>query len=259
MTKIAKMLVWTLVLTAAPLVAQQRDVIITVYGGGADHLADLEPSPPAWFMPGYSLGASVGIQLNKSWAIHGDFTYTRNPVEGSGELTGGDVNRFFYGVHAEYRYPLQQWAPFIFGGLGAVSIDQLGANESFDPTTRPAAMIGGGVFYAIPRSRLEITGEVKGLIYNWNMAGYDRNMFDVTYTAGFACGKVNRDADLVNSPGRIKTPLKRTGPKGSGQSIGKSSAMARPRNSALSSSLISPMYSTSGPVSSGRITVSKYS
>lgn len=37
------------------------------------------------------------------------------------------------------------------------------------------------------------------------------------YTAGFACGKVNRDADLVNSPERIATPLRRTGPKGSGQ------------------------------------------
>jgi anaerobic selenocysteine-containing dehydrogenase len=40
---------------------------------------------------------------------------------------------------------------------------------------------------------------------------------DHPYTAGFACGKVNRDADLVNSPERISTPLKRSGPKGSGQ------------------------------------------
>lgn len=40
---------------------------------------------------------------------------------------------------------------------------------------------------------------------------------DHPYTAGFACGKVNRDADLVNSPERIGTPLKRSGPKGSGQ------------------------------------------
>src|SRR3954466_5640280 len=40
---------------------------------------------------------------------------------------------------------------------------------------------------------------------------------DQPYTAGFACGKVNRDSDLVNSPERIKTPLKRSGPKGSGQ------------------------------------------
>ena len=40
---------------------------------------------------------------------------------------------------------------------------------------------------------------------------------DQPYTDGFACGKVNRDADLVNSPERLRTPLRRTGPKGSGQ------------------------------------------
>lgn len=42
---------------------------------------------------------------------------------------------------------------------------------------------------------------------------------DHPYTAGFACGKVNRDADLVNSPDRIATPLRRSGPKGSGQFV----------------------------------------
>src|SRR3954453_16827610 len=36
------------------------------------------------------------------------------------------------------------------------------------------------------------------------------------FTAGFACAKVNRDADLVHSPERIRTPLCRTGAKGEG-------------------------------------------
>jgi anaerobic selenocysteine-containing dehydrogenase len=40
---------------------------------------------------------------------------------------------------------------------------------------------------------------------------------DQPFTAGFACGKVNRDAELVHSPERLATPLRRTGPKGSGQ------------------------------------------
>jgi anaerobic selenocysteine-containing dehydrogenase len=39
---------------------------------------------------------------------------------------------------------------------------------------------------------------------------------DHPFTAGFACGKVNRDADLVHSPERLTTPLRRTGPKGTG-------------------------------------------
>jgi anaerobic selenocysteine-containing dehydrogenase len=40
---------------------------------------------------------------------------------------------------------------------------------------------------------------------------------DQPFTAGFACAKVNRDTELVHSPERIETPLRRTGPKGSSQ------------------------------------------
>ena len=40
---------------------------------------------------------------------------------------------------------------------------------------------------------------------------------DHPYTAGFACAKVNRDAELVHSPERLKTPLRRTGAKGEGR------------------------------------------
>jgi hypothetical protein len=174
-----------LLLAAAPLAAQGREIVVQLYGGGADHLADLQKSPPAWFMPGYSVGGSVGVQLDNNIGIHGDFTYTRNPVEGTGVIAGRDVNRFFYGVHAEFRYPMRQWTPFTFAGVGAVSIDQIGL-DTFKPTTRPAAMFGAGVFYMIPASRMEVLGEVKGLTYNWNMAGFHRTMLDVTYAMGIA-------------------------------------------------------------------------
>ncbi len=35
-------------------------------------------------------------------------------------------------------------------------------------------------------------------------------------TAGFACAKVNREHEMVHSPERVLTPLRRTGPKGEG-------------------------------------------
>src|SRR5918996_4276707 len=35
-------------------------------------------------------------------------------------------------------------------------------------------------------------------------------------TAGFACAKVNREHELVHSPGRLRTPLRRVGAKGAG-------------------------------------------
>jgi anaerobic selenocysteine-containing dehydrogenase len=37
------------------------------------------------------------------------------------------------------------------------------------------------------------------------------------FTAGFACAKVNRDAEMVHSPERLTTPLRRTGAKGEGK------------------------------------------
>ncbi|HET9710055.1 MAG TPA: outer membrane beta-barrel protein [Gemmatimonadales bacterium] len=177
-------LVWAL--GAATLAGQDRALAISVYGGGADHLADLRSSPPAWFMPGYNLGASVGVQLNQYFAVHGDFTFTRNPTHGVPTFAGNDVNRFFYGAHVEARYPFANGlAPFLFAGGGAVSVDQLGIDR-FAPFTRPAAMYGAGLFYAIPRTHVEVFGELKGLTYRWNTAGFDRMMFDVTYSGGLS-------------------------------------------------------------------------
>jgi hypothetical protein len=174
-----------LVIAAAPLAAQQREVVFSLYGGGADHLADLQKGPSSWFMPGYSVGASIGMQVTQAIAVHGDFTFTRNPVEGTGAIAGGDVNRFYYGVHAEWRFPLKPLSPYLFLGGGAVAIDQLGF-DTFSPTTRPAVMYGAGAFLDVQGTPLSVMAEIKGLTYNWNMAGFDRNMVDVTYTAGLS-------------------------------------------------------------------------
>ncbi|MFI4947320.1 MAG: molybdopterin-dependent oxidoreductase [Alphaproteobacteria bacterium] len=40
---------------------------------------------------------------------------------------------------------------------------------------------------------------------------------DQPFTAGFACAKVNRDAEMVHSPERLTTPLRRVGAKGEGR------------------------------------------
>src|SRR5437762_7938427 len=55
------------------------------------------------------------------------------------------------------------------------------------------------------------------------------------FTAGFACAKVNRDAELVHSPERLQTPLRRIGAKGEGK-------FAPIRSEEHTSELQSPMY-----------------
>ena len=167
-----------------PLGAQQRALVLRLYGGVVDHLADLSSSPAASFTPGYSVGASAGVQLSQLLAVRGDFTYTRNQTWGAASFAGADVNRFYYGVQLEARRTLGgNWTPSVFVGLGAVSVDQLGVDE-FAPFTKAAVMVGGGVAYAIPGSRIAVFGELKGATYKWDQAGFDRTMFDVTYYVG---------------------------------------------------------------------------
>jgi hypothetical protein len=48
------------------------------------------------------------------------------------------------------------------------------------------SVYGGGLFSAIPRSHVEVFGEIKGPAYRWNMAGFQRTMFDVTSSGGLS-------------------------------------------------------------------------
>jgi opacity protein-like surface antigen len=176
-----------LAVVTAPLVAQRREVVVRLYAGGADHLADLSSrSPDASFTPGYNVGASVGRQLTDLLIVRADLMFTRNSAWGAASFAAARVNRFYYGVQLEGRRTLgRSWTPFAFVGLGAVSVDQIGLDR-FDPFTKAAFTLGGGMGYAIPGSRIEAFGELKGITYKWDRAGFNRSMFDVTYSLGLS-------------------------------------------------------------------------
>ena len=57
----------------------------------------------------------------------------------------------------------------------------------------------------------------RGRDFGNNAIGRVRGAEDNDYTAGVICAKVARYAERVHHPDRLKQPLRRTGPKGSGQ------------------------------------------
>ena len=66
---------------------------------------------------------------------------------------------------------------------------------------------------------------------------------DHPVTRGVLCAKVKDYEQRLTATGRLLHPMRRSGPKGSGQSIGNSSAWAPRRNAVFCRSLISPMNS----------------
>jgi hypothetical protein len=180
----------SLALLASPALAQDRAVVFQLLGGGYSHTTNLNRTgSDAHFKTGYNLGAALGVHLTRNVAVHGDFTFASAKGLGAVSFAGDRIDRFFFGGHVELRYPFSNGlAPFVFGGGGAVTVDQRGSTalETVDRFTRGAGMFGAGLSYVIPGSPVELLAEGKALAYKWAAAGFNRMQWDVTYSLGFA-------------------------------------------------------------------------
>jgi opacity protein-like surface antigen len=177
-------------LCATPVMAQQRGVVFRAMGGGYSHTENLNTSgPDAHFKLGYTLTAGIGVQFNKYLALESDFTFGQTRGLGAVDFVGERVNRYYVGGRLNLRYPLSGgFAPFVFGGAGAVRVDQQGIQtmEDFQHFTRFAGLFGAGVGYDIPKTRVAILAEGKALTYKWIAAPFNRQQLDLTYTVGIA-------------------------------------------------------------------------
>lgn len=178
------------VLLAASLSAQENGpaVVFQSLGGGASHLRDLNSSGTAAdFKLGYTLGFAIGFQANDHVALHGDFTYTRNVARGASSFAGAKIDRLYYGVHLELSYPTENgFAPFVFGGGGAVEVQEAASVVTRLNFTRPAVMFGAGLRYRIPGVPVELLAEGKSLVYKWEGGGFSRTQWDLSYAVGLA-------------------------------------------------------------------------
>jgi hypothetical protein len=159
-----------------------------VFGGGYTHVNNLNTAgfPDAHFRAGYNLGLTAGIQVSKLVSLHGDFTFAKSQGLGAWTLSGIDVDRYFFGGHVELGYPMAAGQQgYAFAGGGAVRIDPL-QNAPMGSFTTGAGTGGIGIFYSIPRTDLNIMLEGKSLVYKWDRAGFNRTLWDVTYSVGLA-------------------------------------------------------------------------
>ncbi|MGE0442297.1 MAG: outer membrane beta-barrel protein [Gemmatimonadales bacterium] len=191
MSRVVKVLAAAgLVLATTAAQAQERNVQIQFLGGGYSHTANLSKTgADAHFKQGFNLETAVGVMASKYVGVHADFTFARTKGLGNVDFAGKKVDRFFYGGHVELRYPVNESvAPFVFGGAGAVTIDQQGptADDAFGRFTKPAAMFGAGMAMALPNAPVDVLLQGKALTYKWEAAGFNRQQWDVTYSIGFA-------------------------------------------------------------------------
>ena len=163
-------------------------MVFQIFAGGATHLRDLNSSGAAAdFKLGYTLGLAIGLQATDHIALHGDFTYTRNVARGVSSFAGAQIDRLYSGVHVELSYPAKNgFAPFVFGGGGAVQAEEAGSSPTKINFTKPAVMFGAGLRYRIPGMPVELFTEGKSMVYPWQGGGFSRTQWDFSYAVGLA-------------------------------------------------------------------------
>lgn len=174
-----------------PVSAQQRAVGIAVRGGGFNALTSLnEPSTADFKQVGYSVGATLDVDLHQYLALRGDFTFARNELRQNDLDTGSELSRFFYDGGLQLQYPTASgWEPYLSVGAGAVTLHPVGTSDS--DQTKAAGTVGLGLNYAIPGSDVGIIVGGKGWLYelsdlNGQLASFERTQFEVTWSAGLS-------------------------------------------------------------------------
>ena len=169
---------------AGPALAQRRSLVVEAVGGGYSPLENLTTTAPASdFKTGFNLGGQVGMQ-GKHLGVYGDFTFARAMGRGDPEIAGFEFNRYFYGAHVELRQPTASGlTPFVLGGAGGITVSETGTG-TVPSFTKGAGLFGAGLGYLIPKSRVELLAEGRGVAYKFDAGGFNRGQVDMTYSLG---------------------------------------------------------------------------
>jgi len=177
--------------------------LIFVDGGGWNSIRNLDTGTVSnrndWGT-GYNVGGGLGIQVGNGLALRGVYTFARSEGRTGlstalAPISGERFDRHYYGGDLQFRLPVSWgFAPYVFGGGGAVTVDprssQLfsssGTAFASERFTRPAARFGLGFEYQVPNSGFGILAQGDGWLYRWNRFGLNRNQLDTTWGLGLS-------------------------------------------------------------------------
>src|SRR5262249_32121993 len=169
----------------------ERGFGLRLQGGGYSALAHLDDQENVDFKTGYNVGGGALYQINRYFAVRGNFTFSRAEARDQGPgiatpIAGTKFDRYIYDADVQFRYPFKSGvAPYVFAGGGGVTTKQHNTPNN-DSTTKGAGKFGFGVNYQIPRSRVGVYAEGANWVYKWNQYGFDKTQYDLSWSGGFS-------------------------------------------------------------------------
>jgi len=117
----------------------------------------------------------VGVRASGSWA--------QDSIRGATIPGRGKFNKFTYDADLVVRYPRSAGSstviPYVVGGVGAISVHQLGADSTW---SKFAGNFGAGLEYRF--GRLGIRAEGRDYVYKFDRYGFDKTQHDIAWQGG---------------------------------------------------------------------------
>ena len=151
--------------------------------GGLSGAANLNPAGTTDWRLGWIgsldgtvwLESHVGLRASGSWA--------QDSIRNAAVTGRGKFNKFTYDADLVLRYPLAAGSgtlnPYLLGGVGAISVHQLGADSTW---SKFAGNFGAGLEYRF--GRVGIRAEGRDFVYTFDRYGFDKTQHDIAWQGG---------------------------------------------------------------------------
>ena len=172
---------------SAPLSAGSRPVYdaVTVAGafGGLSGAANLNQAGTADWRLGWAASLDATGWVNDYLGVRASGGWAQDSIRGA-TLTGrGKLNKFTYDADVVLRYPLRAGSgtisPYLVGGLGAISVHQLGSDSTW---SKFAGNYGVGLEYRF--RRVGVRAEGRDFVYKFDRYGFDKTQHDIAWQGG---------------------------------------------------------------------------
>lgn len=171
---------------ASPVAGQSGAVVVFANGGYHNTLTDLAVGTGDRLGSGFAVGGGLSLMIGRHAALRAYVSRIATTYRGPTlAVQDSAITHMFYGGDIMLGRTTEAGiAPYLFGGVGAVSIDPRDSDlRSF---TKLAGRIGAGFNYPIDASPLTPFVEGSFWIYRFKRFGFDRALVDFSATVGVA-------------------------------------------------------------------------
>jgi hypothetical protein len=172
---------------STPLSASSRPVYdaFTLAGafGGLSGAAHLNQAGTADWRLGWAASVDATAWLNDYVGVRASGGWAQDSIRGATLSGRGKLNKFTYDGDVVLRYPLRAGSgtlsPYLLGGLGAISVHQLGSDSTW---SKFAGNYGVGFEYRF--RRVGVRAEGRDFVYKFDRYGFDRTQHDIAWQGG---------------------------------------------------------------------------